>query len=275
MNKLSMAALATLASMTSVAQPSAPPPSPVVAVVRVPTPWYAPRALVVSKMRDTVPLYSQLPGLAFKAFSIERASNAFGGLYYWRDGASAQGWFNAAWFERVKQERGVDACVSIYEAPISIDNTPGGTRADGASARPAEPAADRMLALSASPASTAGERASATAVATLVLIRTPAGVTRERLGAELQGAVAAHRAIPGLLRKHFLIGDNGASFGGLYLWQDEASARAWLNDAWHERVKKTYGQAAAIDWFDTPILLPTREAANLPAASAMMVAPSP
>jgi heme-degrading monooxygenase HmoA len=275
MNKPSIAALLLLASTASHAQPSAPPPSPVVAVVRVPTPWYAPRALVVSKMRDTAPLYAQLPGLAFKAFSIERAHKDFGGLYYWRDGAAAQAWFNAAWFERVKQERGVEGRVTLYDAPLSIDNTPGGTRADEGRAAPAAPAVDRMAPLAESPATATLERASSSNVATLVLIRAPAGVSRERLIAEFRAAIPSHRAISGLMRKHFLIGDNGAAFGGLYLWRDEASAKAWFNEAWHERVRKTYGQNAAVDWFDTPILLPTRDAANLPDASAMITAPAP
>ncbi len=246
-NKLSIAAALLLAGASSLAQPAASAPSPVVAVVRVPTPWYAPRALVVSKMRDTVPQYAQLPGLAFKAFSIERTSKDFGGLYYWRDAAAAQAWFNAAWFERVKRERGFEGRVTLYDAPLSIDNTPGGLK----SADPSD------------------------GVATVVLIRTPTGVGRERLLAEFQNAAPIYRAVPGLLRKHFLIGDNGAAFGGLYLWQDEASAAAWFNDAWHERVRKTYGQTATVDWFDTPILLPTRDAANLPDASAMRTAPTP
>jgi heme-degrading monooxygenase HmoA len=273
MNKMSIAALLLLAN-ASHAQPSAPPPSPVVAVVRVPSPWYAPRALIVSKMRDTIPLYAQTQGLAFKAFSIERASKEFGGLYYWRDAASAQSWFNAAWFERVRKERGVEGRVALYEAPVSIDNTPGGTRADEGKGAPAAAIVDRMSPLAESPAGNAA-RANSGNVATLVLIRTPAGVSRERLIAEFRAAIPAHRAIPGLMRKHFLIGDVGAAFGGLYLWRDEASAKAWFNEAWHERVRKTYGQAATVDWFDTPIMLPTRDATNLPDASAMITAPAP
>jgi heme-degrading monooxygenase HmoA len=247
MNKLLLPSLLLAVCTSSLAQTGvAPPPSPTVAVVRVPTPWYAPRALVVSKMRDTMPLYAQTPGLAFKAFSIERASKEFGGLYYWHDADAAKAWFNSAWFERVKKERGVEGRVSLYDAPLSIDNTPGGLKG-----------ADPSL-----------------GVATLVLIRTPAGVSRERVQAEFDKAAPGFRAVAGLLRKHFIIGDNGASFGGLYLWQDEASAQAWFNETWHERVRKLYGQDAAIDWFDTPILLPTRDAANLPAPSAMIVAPA-
>lgn len=247
MNTLSISALLLAASSTALAQTSPPPTPPVVSVVRVPTPWYAPRALVVSKMRDTIPLYAQLPGLAFKAFSIERTSKDFGGLYYWPDGKSAKAWYNADWFERVRKERGVEGRVAMYDAPLSVDNVPGGLKG-------ADPSSG---------------------VATLVLLRTPAGVGREQIETEFRKAAPSYRTVPGLLRKHFIVGHDNTSFGGLYLWRDEASAQAWFNDAWHERVRKTYGQEAAIDWFDTPILLPTRDAANAAPASAMIVAPAP
>jgi heme-degrading monooxygenase HmoA len=250
-------------------------PTPTVAVVRVAKPWYAPRSAVVGKMRETLAQYAQLPGLAFKAFSIERTSGDYGGLYYWRDAAAAGAWFNAAWFERVKKERGVNGRVTFYDAPLSIDNTPGGTRFDDGATAQAAPAIDRMLPLADTGNAGPAGRTNSSSVATLVLIGTPAGVSREQIVAGFHQAAPAHRAIAGLLRKHFIIGDNGASFGGLYLWKDEASAKAWFNAAWHENVRQRYGQAATIDWFDTPILLPTRDAANLPLASVMMTAPTP
>jgi len=250
-------------------------PTPSVAVVRVAKPWYAPQSAVVAKMRETIPQYAKLPGLAFKAFSFERTSGDYGGLYYWRDGAAAQAWFNAAWFERVKKDRGVDGRVTFYDAPLSIDNTPGGTRFDDGATTSAASAVDRMLPLADTGNAGPAGRANSSSVATLVLIGTPAGVSREQIVAEFYKAAPAHRTIAGLLRKHFIVGNNGASFGGLYLWKDEASAKAWFNEAWHENVRKRYGQAATIDWFDTPILLPTRDATNLPVASAMIAASAP
>jgi heme-degrading monooxygenase HmoA len=179
----------------------------------------------------------------FKAFSFERASGDFGGLYFWRDRPSAQAWFNPAWFERVRKERGAEAQVRMFDAPVSVDNTAGGTPASNDS----------------------------TAVGTLVEISIPAGVSAERLTAEFQAAVPTYQKIPGLLRKHFVMSSSG-TFGGVYVWKDEASARAWFNDAWHARVAKTYGQAAKIEWFDTPILLPTQDAGNLAVAQALVVA---
>jgi heme-degrading monooxygenase HmoA len=233
MNKTLWAAAALLVAVAAPAAAQTPPEAQLtVVVVRVPTPWYAPRALVASRMRDTIPEYERLPGLQFKAYSFERGSGDYGGLYLWRTAQQAQAWFGPAWFNRVRAERGVQPQVRFFEAPVSLDNTPGGTPLQRES----------------------------TTVATLVLINTPAGAARERLVAEFNAALPAYRAVAGLLRKQFIIGEGGQRFGGLYLWQDEASARAWFNEAWSARVLQRYGQAAVIEWFDTPVLLPTSTA---------------
>lgn len=240
-----LATLATLALIASGATASEPSiPSPVVVVVRVAKPWYAPRMLVASRMRDTISEYAQLPGLMFKAYSFERDSGDYGGVYFWRDQLAADGWFDRAWFERVRRERGVEPWVRSFDAPVSIDNVAGGTVAES----------------------------DGKAVATLVEIPIPAGVTRERLVAEFTAAVPTYRKVPGLLRKHFIVSSTG-TFGGVYLWKDEASARSWFDDAWHARAVKTYGRDARIEWLDTPILLPTRLAANAPAAEALLTTP--
>ncbi len=236
-------ALAGAAHLPALADAPPGASTSVVAIVKVPKPWYAPRALVVSKMRNTIPQYAQLPGLGFKAFSLARAGGEFGGLYHWQDAASAQAWFNPAWFERVRQERGAEGKVRFLEAWVTLDNTPGGTPSNVDSA----------------------------AVATLVEIPIPAGVSKERLLAEFKAAVPTYQNVPGLLRKHFTVSAEGG-FGGLYLWKDEASANAWFNTAWQERVLKTYGTSAKIEWFDTPILMPTTRPENIAAAGLMVVA---
>jgi heme-degrading monooxygenase HmoA len=206
------------------------PATPTVVVVRVAKPWYAPKALVTSKMRDTIEQYASAPGLNFKAFSFERATGDYGGIYLWKDQSSAQSWFNKEWFERVKRERGSDAFVRMFSAPIAIDNTPGGTPANPDSAT----------------------------VGTLVEVPLPAGIPMEKVIAGFKEAVPTYQKVPGLLRKYFITSDKG-TFGGVYLWKDEASANVWFNQAWKERIEKTYGQPAKLEWFDTPILTPSKD----------------
>lgn len=207
--------------------------TPAVVIVRVAKPWYAPRALVLSKMRDTIEQYSTTPGLAFKAFSFERASGDYGGIYLWKDLGSAQKWFNKEWFDRVKRERGNDAYVRMFNAPVAIDNTPGGT--------PANPASST--------------------VATLVEIPLSASFPPDRVLAGFVEAIPTYQKVPGLIRSYFITSDKG-TFGGVYLWRDEASANAWFSQAWKDRMVKTYGQPARIEWFDTPILTPSKDSRN-------------
>lgn len=210
------------------------PGSTLAAIVKVPTPWYAPRALVVSRMRDTFPLYETLPGLSYKAFTLAQADGHFGGIYLWKDPASARNWFNTAWFGRVEKERGVQGQVRFFEVPVALDNAPstptGGTNG---------------------------------AVATLVTVPIPQGVNKARLIEEFKAAIPTYRAVPGLLRKYFIITDDGG-FGGIYLWQDEASARAWFSPDWQARTSTRYGAPAALEWFDVPLLLPSRVADSTP-----------
>jgi heme-degrading monooxygenase HmoA len=205
-----------------------------VVIVRVAKPWYAPKAAVVSKMRDTIDQYSNIPGLAFKAFSFERQSGDYGGIYLWKDQSSAQNWFNREWFDRVKRERGSEAFVRTFSAPLAIDNTPGGTPANPDSAT----------------------------VATLVEIPIPASISVDQVVAGFKDAIPTYLGVPGLLRKYFISSDKG-TFGGVYLWKDEASANAWFTQAWKDRVAKTYGQPAKIEWFDTPILTPSKDSKNI------------
>jgi len=213
----------SLALNPAFAQTQAPVGEPVVVIVKVPKPWYAPQALITSKMRDTVPQYEQLPGLAHKAYSFARADGRFGGIYFWRDRAAASAWFNAGWFERVRRERGVEAEVQILQAPLWTDATPEGA-----------------------PRAMSGD-----AVATLVSWPVPAGTERSALVSQLAAKLTAANAAPGLLRQYGVITDSGR-FGQLSLWASEASARQALGSP----------ETASVEWFDTPILLPSARADN-------------
>jgi heme-degrading monooxygenase HmoA len=204
-------------------------PNAVVTIVKVPKPWYAPKSLVIGKMQATVPQYEQLPGLHYKMFTLTQADAQFGGIYLWKDRSSAQNWFSPTWYERVEKERGHKADVRLFQTPIVVTNAPAILGANH--------------------------------VATLVTVATPAQVSPERLVAEFSAAAPTYHKVPGLLRKYFIITDDG-KFGGVYLWDTQTSAQNWFNTVWHERVRKTYGAAAQIEWFDAPIAIASKLADN-------------
>jgi heme-degrading monooxygenase HmoA len=200
-------------------------PNAVVAIVKVPKPWYAPRSLVISKMQATVAQYEQLPGLNYKMFTLTQADGQFGGIYLWKDRTAAQNWFTPAWHERVMKERGHAADVRIFQAPVVVTNAPA---AQGTNY-----------------------------VSTLVTVTNPTQINTERFIAEFTAAAPTYQKVPGLLRKYFIITDDG-KFGGVYLWDTQANAQQWFTPAWHERVRKTYGTDANIEWFDAPIAIASK-----------------
>lgn len=94
---------------------------------------------------------------------------------------------------------------------------------------------------------------SSSQVLTVVVIKTPAGLTRAAIDAGIEKSVPQYKTLPGLIRKYFTVGRTG--FGGVYLWKNRASAEAWFNPAWHERVTKTYGSDGEVTYFDVPVAI--------------------
>ncbi|MBR0773299.1 hypothetical protein JQ625_00505 [Bradyrhizobium diazoefficiens] len=88
-------------------------------------------------------------------------------------------------------------------------------------------------------------------VATLVVIKTPEGVTRAKLEAGFAASVPTYQKIPGLIRKYYTV--NGDGFGGIYLWKDRAAAEAWFTAAWAAQCKQRNGTECQLTWFDTPL----------------------
>jgi hypothetical protein len=90
-----------------------------------------------------------------------------------------------------------------------------------------------------------------TPVTTLVVVKTPPGVTRAMIEAGFAKAVPLYQKIPGLIRKYFTVNETG--FGGMYLWKSRAAAEAWFTPEWRARSKSTYGVEPELIYFDSPL----------------------
>lgn len=96
------------------------PQSSAIAVVRVASPWWAPNFLITGRFVDSIPQYAAAPGLRHKAYTFTEPRQ-FGGVYLWESREAAQRWFNEAWHERVRRERGVDGDVRILDAKFTVE----------------------------------------------------------------------------------------------------------------------------------------------------------
>lgn len=103
-------------------------------------------------------------------------------------------------------------------------------------------------------------------VASVVRIPVPPGADRARTEAEFGAAAPRFASVPGLLRKYFVVADDGA-VGGIYLWESRAAADAYFSDAWWARITERYGHVPDVEFYEAPVLSPSPERAEPTEAS--------
>ena len=64
-----------------------------------------------------------------------------------------------------------------------------------------------------------------------------------------------YKQAPGLVRKYFVRGEDGMTWGGVYLWETREDGEAVFTEAWHKRVADTYGSSPDIAWLDCALVL--------------------
>ena len=70
-----------------------------------------------------------------------------------------------------------------------------------------------------------------------------------------EASTPKYRNLPGLIRKYYLLGDDGVSAGGVYLWESRADAERLYTSEWREKVTSAYGSAPVITWFNCPVIV--------------------
>jgi len=223
-------AIATLASAQTPEDAAAS--TLVVAVVKIPIPAAFDHTKLLAALIRSIPEYQALPGLIRKYYIITD-DQKFGGIYLWKDKASADAHYNDEWRAKVLKNYGVPPDVTYFNVPIAIV---------GPAPQPAITG------------QTPDTAAASTLVAAVVKLPIPAGFDNAKLEAAFIKTVPTFQALPGLIRKYYTITDD-RKFGGVYLWQDKASADAHYNDDWKARMVKTYGAPADLTYYSVPIVI--------------------
>ena len=83
----------------------------------------------------------------------------------------------------------------------------------------------------------------------LVLFKSPPGMDRAAILEDARHSIPRWRADPDLVRKHYLVSDDGYG-GGAYIWPSKEGAQRGHDVAWREGVKKRTGSEPVIRYFD-------------------------
>lgn len=62
-----------------------------------------------------------------------------------------------------------------------------------------------------------------------------------------------YRGVGGLLRKHYVLSQDGITVGGIYLWTSRREAEAMYTAAWRAFVREKYGTDPTVTYWENPV----------------------
>ena len=92
-------------------------------------------------------------------------------------------------------------------------------------------------------------------ITALVQFKLPQPVTRDQAREIFSSTAPKYRDIHGLIRKYYLLSEDGGTAGGVYLWKSRGDAERLYTDEWKRFIVDKYGSGPSIQYFDTPVIV--------------------
>jgi hypothetical protein len=92
-------------------------------------------------------------------------------------------------------------------------------------------------------------------ITALVQFKLPQPVTREKAREIFLTTAPKYREAHGLIRKYYLLSEDGTTAGGAYLWKSRNDAEQVYTDEWKKFIKDKYGAEPSVQYFDTPVIV--------------------
>jgi hypothetical protein len=92
-------------------------------------------------------------------------------------------------------------------------------------------------------------------ITAITTFRLPKPVTRDEARKIFLGTAPKYQGVPGLVRKVYVLSQEGDTVGGIYLWKSRADAEAMYTESWKAFVRERYGSDPSIAYFDSPVVV--------------------
>lgn len=92
-------------------------------------------------------------------------------------------------------------------------------------------------------------------VTAFVQFKLPSAMSRDQAKEVFMNTAPKYQQAPGLIRKYYLLSEDGGTAGGMYLWQSREDAESLYTKEWKNFVKEKYGTEPAIVYFHSPVVV--------------------
>jgi hypothetical protein len=92
-------------------------------------------------------------------------------------------------------------------------------------------------------------------ITALVQIKLPQPMAKDKAKDVFAGTAPKYREVKGLIRKYYLLSEDGATAGGVYLWISREAAERLYTDDWKTFIMQKYGTMPSVTYFDSPVIV--------------------
>jgi len=92
-------------------------------------------------------------------------------------------------------------------------------------------------------------------ITTITTFKLPKPITRDEAREIFLSTAPKYRDVAGLVRKVYVLSEDGSTAGGIYLWNSRADADAMYTESWRAFVRGKYGTDPSVTYFDSPVVV--------------------
>ncbi len=92
-------------------------------------------------------------------------------------------------------------------------------------------------------------------ITTITTFKLSKAITREQARGIFLSTAPKYQDVTGLVRKCYILSQDGTTAGGIYLWNSRADADALYTEDWREFVRGKYGTEPLVTYFESPVVV--------------------
>ncbi len=92
-------------------------------------------------------------------------------------------------------------------------------------------------------------------ITALIQFKLPQPISRETAREMFSGTAPKYTETQGLIRKYYVLSQDGGTAGGVYLWNTQKDAERLYTDEWKQFILDKYGALPSVTYFETPVIV--------------------
>jgi hypothetical protein len=92
-------------------------------------------------------------------------------------------------------------------------------------------------------------------ITVITAFQLPTPITREQARRIFLSTAPTYQGVSGLIRKCYVLSEDGKTAGGVYLWNSRVEAEAMYTESWRSFVRDKYGTDPTVTYFDSPVVV--------------------